>query len=750
MIDQISTVSGIVQINGQPASRIVRAFSYDAVHHEVDGTPVLAARTLGETKSDPETGAYNIDLLGSYSGEVFVVAFDDYGREFAPNLPLAIGDRVHPTQPNGYVYECDAPGALPEEEPVWSTDTGTSQLIGTASVRPFPFYRPVVHGPIKPEVTNAPVDIYFDNVVTLLHFDGPYGSTTFTDEKGRVWTAYGDASISQDSPKFGNGCVSFSSGSSYLRTNDSADFDFKGEPFTIEAFVRLNVNPASNTTYSFLGKGYGVGVGEASFALEWYNGPRFRIWNPGSEMQTAGSVNMSAIPGQWMHVAAVRYPDKSYALFLNGEKVSTQNNLPGDIATTDAPLHIGKLYANITHNNHCSIDELRITKGIARYTENFTPPAEPFPNQGAGQVSAQYWRLRFTANNGGAETIVPFIQFVANNGGSHNKNVTILATENKALAPFAFKGDLGAPHWSAGLGAAIGCAFEAAESVTHVQVWAPLAEADLAKMPRDFVIEHSVNGSTWQTLHSAQGVADWEVGQPKTFTIQNVARDEIHYRDWIASYNPTAFWDIAGGMGGVSLGTVGGMTISSPYISARSGVLGISRPTSTAGTAKASDLLPGTDYTAIYFCASTRTSFTALGGINDGSGTGQSAILYTQWSTGDDWLIQHQIGTTPTTRAVQIPNLSDGQWHLVALTRKNGILEGYCDGQRVQIQTNLPADTPIRDVSNKVTFLVEADGGYPSPNEASHLGMMAFIPAYLSESEMVALMRQIMTEYGLN
>src|SRR5690606_2367480 len=129
-----------------------RAFSYASVAHAVDGSAIMSAKTLGEAQSDPETGAYTIGLLDGYANDVFVVAFDDYGRTFAPGLPMAIGDRVHPAQPNGYVYECDAPGALPEEEPAWSTDTGTSQLYGTASLLPRAFYRPVVHGPITPIV----------------------------------------------------------------------------------------------------------------------------------------------------------------------------------------------------------------------------------------------------------------------------------------------------------------------------------------------------------------------------------------------------------------------------------------------------------------------------------------------------------------------------------------------------------------------------------------------------------------------
>lgn len=147
-----SSVSGVVKISNVNISRQVRAFSYDSVQHVIDSTSITGSKSLGHTTSDPVTGEYTIDLLDGYSNDVFVVAFDNYGLPFVPGLSLAVGQRVHPTIPNGYVYECDGAGTLPSTEPTWSIDTETSQVYGTASLIARPFYRPVVHGPIVPEV----------------------------------------------------------------------------------------------------------------------------------------------------------------------------------------------------------------------------------------------------------------------------------------------------------------------------------------------------------------------------------------------------------------------------------------------------------------------------------------------------------------------------------------------------------------------------------------------------------------------
>jgi hypothetical protein len=153
---QNSKVSGIVQIDGNPAQRSVRAFGYNPTAHAIDGELVNLSKSLGNATSDSETGEYTIDLLAGYGKEIFVVAFDDYGDAFTAEQALAVGDRIHPTTPNGHVWETTGAGTLPVEEPTWIVDTETSQLYGTASMIARPFYRPMVHGPITPEVVEAP------------------------------------------------------------------------------------------------------------------------------------------------------------------------------------------------------------------------------------------------------------------------------------------------------------------------------------------------------------------------------------------------------------------------------------------------------------------------------------------------------------------------------------------------------------------------------------------------------------------
>lgn len=204
-----SQVSGVVKIDGAPARRTVRAFGYDPIAHAIDGVPVNQSKSLGHAVSNEITGEYSIDLLEGYASQIFVVAFDDYGSDFSANMAVSVGDRVHPTTPNGHVFECMGAGALPAEEPAWIIDTETPQLYGTASMLAKPFYRPMVHGPVAPQVT-----------LRLFPTQGLVSYWAFNDGAGaKVSDAYGQNPGSLDgSPAWitasalGSNAVDFSTG----------------------------------------------------------------------------------------------------------------------------------------------------------------------------------------------------------------------------------------------------------------------------------------------------------------------------------------------------------------------------------------------------------------------------------------------------------------------------------------------------------------------------------------------------------
>jgi hypothetical protein len=62
-------------------------------------------------------------------------------------------------------------------------------------------------------------------LVSLLHFDGADESTTFTDQKGKVWTGFSTARIRNDSPTKHSGHLLMDNGvSSYISTPYSSDF----------------------------------------------------------------------------------------------------------------------------------------------------------------------------------------------------------------------------------------------------------------------------------------------------------------------------------------------------------------------------------------------------------------------------------------------------------------------------------------------------------------------------------------------
>jgi hypothetical protein len=208
-------------------------------------------------------------------------------------------------------------------------------------------------------------DLYWNNVSLLLHMDGSNGSTTFTDSSTNNHTiSVTNATLTTSAPKYGSASM-VTSGSNYIDTPTDADFSFPGD-FTVELWVYVDTGQSQPTYKSFLELG------------DYTDGILLRT----NEIYVNGSTaNPSpAVPNdQWVHLALTR-SGSSVKFFIGGTQSATFTNSSAVASSGSAKVRIGQASHSSGQYIGGKIDEVRITKGVARYTANFTPPTAAFPN----------------------------------------------------------------------------------------------------------------------------------------------------------------------------------------------------------------------------------------------------------------------------------------------------------------------------------------------------------------------------------
>jgi hypothetical protein len=266
-------------------------------------------------------------------------------------------------------------------------------------------------------------DPYFSNVVLLMHFDGANGATSFTDVKGHAVTPHGSSALSSTTSAFGGSSGHFDGSSAWLSLAYSDDWNFYAGDFTVESFVNFTGGVAGQTL--------------SPVFFQFWDGPNSHGWwqlgydraNPGNDLIPGTLTFVFSLTGSdevppattwtpaantWYHVASVRH-GSDFLFFVNGALVGSQslganggpvdwtqessgtwvagNVVAGDASiqsksTTDfaTPLEIGVGVGTDSVPNPWTyfngyMDEARITKGVARYTANFTPPTGPFPDK---------------------------------------------------------------------------------------------------------------------------------------------------------------------------------------------------------------------------------------------------------------------------------------------------------------------------------------------------------------------------------
>lgn len=222
-------------------------------------------------------------------------------------------------------------------------------------------------------------DPNFASVTSLLPLNGTNGSTTFTDIKGKTWTANGTAQISTAQSKFGGASALFNGGASdYIDTAASADFVVGTGDFTVEcwyypiaasgSFPRIFEVSTSGVfeagTWLLMDRGLGAGYGLSVFNI-----------NNAGALIISSSINV--VNGAWVHLALCR-SGSTIRLFVDGVLRGSATNSTS-FNSSNAKLFIGGNNEGADATCNAYIDDFRFTKGVARYTADFTPPTAAFP-----------------------------------------------------------------------------------------------------------------------------------------------------------------------------------------------------------------------------------------------------------------------------------------------------------------------------------------------------------------------------------
>jgi hypothetical protein len=194
---------------------------------------------------------------------------------------------------------------------------------------------------------------------SLLHFNGADGSTTFTDETGKTWTAAGNAKLSTAQKKFGTASGYFDGTGDYISTPGHADFHFGTGDFTIDFWVNCITVPDALRTFVIIGDhSTGIEIGRGNYYIA------------GALCQTGFGYVPGGVSFQnnWHHIAIVRASSNTYA-FCNGVLYYDWSGITNSVAPS--------VNVKVGDGHHGYIDELRISN-TAKWTANFTPPTSEY------------------------------------------------------------------------------------------------------------------------------------------------------------------------------------------------------------------------------------------------------------------------------------------------------------------------------------------------------------------------------------
>ena len=179
----------------------------------------------------------------------------------------------------------------------------------------------------------------------------------------------GNAQISTSVKKYGTGSLAFDGTGDWLLVLDNTNLQLGSGAFTVEGWVYLS---ATGSVRGLVGKG----TSTTGWLLS-TNASNQVVFTDGT---TATTTTTALAASTWYHIAVVRSGTGTNQTVIYIDGVSSATGTSSSNFNQTNGMYVG---ADRTAGNALNgyIDDLRITKGFARYTANFTPPTAAFPDQ---------------------------------------------------------------------------------------------------------------------------------------------------------------------------------------------------------------------------------------------------------------------------------------------------------------------------------------------------------------------------------
>jgi hypothetical protein len=198
----------------------------------------------------------------------------------------------------------------------------------------------------------------------IVTYSNSYGTGTYTNKSV---TAQGNAATSATQSKYYGRSIYFDGTGDYLDVTGTTDFDFGTGDYTVECWARYETNADEMglfATNKFVFRVDGV---SSSY--------RVQSWHSDGGPFITGTTQL--IADTWYHLAISKF-GTTRVIYVNGVEDARGTITQSVTGTTSAV--VGTVYLGNANSEEWKgyIQDLRVYKGLAKYTSNFTPPNQIF------------------------------------------------------------------------------------------------------------------------------------------------------------------------------------------------------------------------------------------------------------------------------------------------------------------------------------------------------------------------------------